>query len=138
MSSHEIKSTNIWRWFIPCYFTMQTSSTHVIAWRYNNISMAISSSLRVNTSFHEISKLNIKTFWYFVHTLNKESSRKIDKLPRAWVICSKIFANKNDVKKNIDMITAFILQEEISRVVVAGDGGWGWAQSSGFLSWIRV
>ena len=104
---------------------MQTSSTHVIAWRYNNISMVISSSLRVNTSFHEISKLNIKTFWYFVHTLNKESSRKIDKLPRAWVICSKIFANKNDVKKNIDMITAFILQEEISRVVVAGGGGGG-------------
>ena len=124
MSSHEIKSINIWAWFIPCYFTMQTSSTHVIGWRYNNISMVISSSLRVNTSFHEISKLNIKTFWYFVHTLNEESSRKIDKLLRAWVICSKIFANKNDVKKKyrhdntIYFTRRNIIQDRRSR-------GWG-------------
>ena len=80
--------------FISYYFTMETSSTHVI-----------SSLPWVNTFlFHKKRNLNMKTFWYWVHVIswNKKTLKKTGKSTHVWVIWSKIFANKIYGKEDSD------------------------------------
>ena len=58
--------------------------------------LSFSDTLRENPLYS-----NEEYFWYLVHVIswNWKTSKKTDKLTYVWAICSKIFANKSDLKE---------------------------------------
>ena len=48
-------------------------------------------------------ELNIKTLLYLVHVIswNKKTSERTDKELNTWAICSNIFTNENEIKKQM-------------------------------------